>query len=443
MCRYLNEYMRIYGFTLLFTRTPRLRVEKHGSKRSLPSILFVPLKDLPVYDSSLQPVPMVESLEERAAVDEQDRYSGGSSSPLHCILDALSDPLPKYTGPIDRKRPMYLAYEPHGSWQDQIDTLQKAHVLAAQLNRTLIVPPFVNPSNVSETASMRRFFSWEAQWVRQVSHRSFPFEHFSIPRHVLFRTRAVRYDLMYGLATPITDARQVKAGVQVMIPALWASDAELVETLGGCREDQILFLKNFNNAVQVLYDPVALDNLQRLRTQWTLSRPLQKLLNHTQSTWPRPLICTIYSRGTGKVPCGMDIVKDKENGLAYYRNCQAEPTKVIDYAVEAGRGLNMTAGSVYLLREMPVKQTLPKTTAAGVRVLTSTDLVQQVVDHPSLGIPSGMAVHVAEMLERELCQEAALFVNNLYSPLGASIAAYRRTERRPIRFLGQTDRTPK
>lgn len=439
---YLEDYMRIYGLTIIHARTPKIGSDKTGSKRRSKALLLLPLKDLPVYDADLHQVPYVELLHVRVAASQQDDYPAIPDVLPRCILDAFSDPLPVAAGPLSRKKPMYLMYEPHGSWQDQVDALQKAHVLAGQLNRTLIVPPFVNPLNASDYIDFTTLVAWEAPWVRHVSYQDFPFEHFRIPRHVLFRTRAVRYDLMLQLETPVMTARNVTAGVQVMVPALWASDEEAVEALGGCREDQILLVKNFNNVLQSLFHPVAINNLHHLRTHWNLSIPMHKILNDTMSTWPSPLACTVYSRGNGKIPCGMDIYDSKENGFEYFRNCHAGPPKLIEYAVEAGRTLNTTIRSVYVLKEASFSDVLPERGADGVQILTNADLMRALVKSPDLSLTDGIAIHVAAMLEREICQNAQLFVNNLYSPLGRTIADHRKAEGKLVRFLGQTDKTP-
>lgn len=367
-----------------------------------------------------------------------------------CLLDEFTSPLRPQSTAGRRK---YLLYEPNGSWMAQIDSLQKAMILAAQLNRTLIMPPFVHPEGVAVATAEREIkangdkrmvdwrvlFQWEATvgWVRTTPYEKFPFQHFYLERSVLLRTRALRYDLMLELDSPIMDSRNVTAGQEVMLPVLAATDQEMLDAVGGC-EDTILPIRNFNTAIEEVLDPQSVTNLTRLRSSWSLSSGLEDFVLGLRngSIWPANLTCTIFSRGNGKIPCGMDIFDSKEKGLLYYRSCQAGPARLAEYALEGARAANITAGAIYLMQEARNREIPPSEIGTGVKLYTVTDLAEEITARPELGIPPSLAEHLAGMLERELCRKAALFVNNLYSPLGTAIAEYRGNQSLPVQTVG-------
>lgn len=411
------------------------------------------LKNIPVLDSVYRVVDSLEELANRQAERHRGEYNYQASStppPSKCFLDQFSNP----TQPQKSKK-KYLLYEPHGTWIAQVDALQKAMVLASTLNRTLILPPFVHPEGASHRVTsqnisvehlaggrmidLNRLFRWNATWLRKTSHENFPFEQLHLDRHVLFRTRALRYDLMQTLDNPILDAKNLTMGEEVMVPALAATDREVLNALGGCH-DTILGIRNFNRAIEVFDESEAATRLQELTSTWRLSSALEDFTSSLRngSIWPSGLTCTIYSRGNGKIPCGMDIFDSKEKGLLYYRSCQASPARVVEYALEAAKAANVTTGAIYLMKEVPYVEAILPQAGANIKVYTIADLAAEIIARPELGIPPVLADHIASMLERELCRNSALFVNNMYSPLGRMIWQYRETQDLPVQTIGLT-----
>ena len=478
-CRYVDEFLVRSGHVILYNPRVAAYLANRPNRHAGLFTRLSPLGSLPVLDASLCRVETTETLIDRGIGQFGREYghsvllkSSGAypSQPLvgGCLLDEFTSPLQLQSMAGRRK---YLLYEPHGSWMAQIDALQKAMVMAAQLNRTLIMPPFVHPEGVAvakdvvpaandmvsaardvvsaadrdgnspdnrRSVDWRVLFQWEVtEWVRTTPYERFPFQHFYLERNVLLKTRALRYDLMLELDSPIMDWHNVTAGQEVMLPVLAATDQELLDAVGGCK-DTILAIRNFNTAIEKVLDPQSVTNLNQLRSTWNLSSSLEDFVLGLRngSIWPANLTCTIFSRGNGKIPCGMDIFDSKEKGLLYYRSCQAGPARLAEYALEGARAANITAGAIYLMREASNRETLPSEIGTGVKLYTVTDLAGEIVARPELGIPPSLAEHLAGMLERELCRKAALFVNNLYSPLGAAIAEYRGNQSLPVQTVG-------
>lgn len=461
-CRYVDEFLIRSGYVILYNPRAAAYLANRPNRHVGLFTRLGPLGGLPVLDASCHRVESMETLVDRGISQLGREYghlvllrSPGvePSQPLvgGCLLDEFTSPLQPQSTAGRRK---YLLYEPHGSWMAQIDALQKAMVLAAQLDRTLIMPPFVHPEGVAREMAADRdtkisdsgrlvdwhvLFQWEAaEWVRTTPYEKFPFRHFYLERNVLLKTRALRYDLMLDLDSPIMDSHNVTAGQEVMLPVLAATDQELLDAVGGCR-DTILTIRNFNTAIEQVLDPQSVTNLSQLRSTWGLSSSLEDFVLGLRNgtIWPANLTCTIFSRGNGKIPCGMDIFDSKEKGLLYYRSCQAGPARLAEYALEGARAANITAGAIYLMRETSNRETLPpEVGGTGVKLYTVTDLAGEIIARPELGIPPSLAEHLAGMLERELCRKAALFVNNLYSPLGTAIAEYRGNQSLPVQTVG-------
>lgn len=406
----------------------KLVVEEHKMRQfiqRLPALVLIP-----IFDAQNQRVDCIQTLTGRRAEPSQNDYPGFPVRRTRCILDEFSDPIE----PIKSRR-KYLLYEPRGSWTSQIKTFINAHVFATELNRTLITPPFI--SSEGAKVDFERFFSWNVSWAGGSDYNLFPFKHFPIKRHAVFRTRSLRYDLMDGIDLPIARSRNVSYGMPVMIPTLWGTDGEAIEAFGDCI-DPILVIKNFNDAIEQFDDEEAKRKRREFQGSWTKSPRLEAIFQTLIKSMDSPIFCTIFSRGNGKIPCGMDISNNKHMGLLYFRSCQASPTRTIDYAVEAAQKFNMAKGSVYVIEETPFGESLPMTSKAGFTVYTMERLEQMIKKHAfSTPLAPGMMEMIAQMLEREICKDAPLFVTNIYSPMGKSYEGYRKEHDLITTFLGK------
>lgn len=161
----VNGYLEHTGSLFLhFTRNAPLdKSYRVGRLNELPS-----LQAIPIFNSRQEYQPSILSLE--LIPSEYPGYPLGGRS-KRCMLDEMSNAI--ITGPPGRNR--YLFYEPFGSIPQQVGSVQAALMFANLLNRTLIIPPLVNPHNQSDWMAFRSLFLIQFDWLQLATFETFQF----------------------------------------------------------------------------------------------------------------------------------------------------------------------------------------------------------------------------------------------------------------------------
>lgn len=424
--QYLWEYLILSGNVLIHSN---LDVMSAGFKEILHWIgSMAPLYNIPVRSPLNSPTTLIE-LQSAVVPGVGDGYIGIIPSKKRCILDDNTDPI---TWKPQRRQ--YFLYEPHGMLPVQIEALQMSLLFATMLNRTLIVPPFVNAKDTKETVPPHKLFTWNATWASTTPITAFPFEQFNISRHTNWRARKLPYVMMMNLKSPILQPRNVSIGRQVVWPVLGATDEQVMEWYADCK-DTILTFRHFNRIIDKFFDPKFQERHEALIESWKFAPPVRTFLDEVDNKWPK-ITCVIYSRGNGKIPCGMGIKDSKEHGLLYYRSCVAPIGRIAEYALEESHKAGLTPGHIYVLSDAATGDS-PTGLVSGKLIHGRNDLEALIKEDGSL-VPSGMAGELATLLEKEICSAASLFISNIYSPLGRLLLEERKKHGLPSNYLGQT-----
>ncbi|PJF20059.1 hypothetical protein PSACC_00116 [Paramicrosporidium saccamoebae] len=398
--QYLWEYLILDGKTLLS-----------------PGSAISPLKDIPVFDCLEQQVDSVRVLAARRMERQRNDYPGIFAEPEpapKCILDLDSDPIDN-----ESVRRRYLLYEPHGTPLMQLETLQKALLIAPMLNRTLIVPPLLDPRNPGQRIEYSDLFVFNTT-ASMAPLSAFPSEHFVVRRQALMTIKLLPYRGLVALPAPLFAEHGVRAQT-VVVPVITATDSEVVANFGACR-DVVLAFRSMNFIVDTFSVPA---DLEALQTTWTATAPFIRFLDQFKTDLSAPIVCTIFSRGADN--CGADIRDDPSQKLLYYRSCHAGPGRLLDYTHDAARKAGIGSDIIYMIMEAQSEESPDG-------VVTLHDL--EVALGISGLVPNGLVHGVASMLERMLCNNVQLFVNNHYSPVGRWIAKHRQQLNLPTVVLG-------
>lgn len=226
-----------------------------------------------------------------------------------------------------------------------------------------------------------------------------------------------------------------------MLPVLNTTDAYYLEAFGGCK-DEVMVFGHFENIVDSFKLEKSQEMFKRMREHWSFRKPLIWYLETLKSKkWPSPLVCVLYSRGDRNKKCAIeDGKKDKQSALVEYRSCKASPRRILDYALDAAKkfNINITKGSIYVMQDTPIVEELPKK-IENVKVMHAGTLAEWLHKNGSLDVQKKSALFIAQVIEREICLDAALFVNNVFSPLGNLIVQVRKIRRLPNSYLGEPD----
>lgn len=371
-----------------------------------------------------------------------------TKSSKRCILDEIGNPI--LTASPGRTR--YMFYEPYGSVASQIAALQSALIFSNLLNRTLIIPPLLNPLNQSQWLPFGSVYAVDFDWLKIAAFETFQFFAHPIHRTVLYRPQTWSSNQVRSLPTSgkLTDI--IIKGPTILLPVLNYTDEQLVSQYSGCQDD-ILTFSHFEQVLPHITLPIAQENLHRLRVGWQFRPQLRWYLERIgEERWPGPMACVMYSRGDENQQCGMAIstpfINSTQQALVEYRSCKASPLRTIEYAQEilekTGWDVKGTA-SLYLMQDTSLSPTefnaLPTSIFSGTTILTATNIAHKMHLERTLSIPKESTLFVARLIERELCLNAAFFINNRYSSLGNLLVSVREVRGLPNAYLGQTDFT--
>lgn len=410
----LKEFMHTTGRTLLFP----------GSG------IGPPLHSLPVIGGG----EVGDSTESLIVPDpsQLERIMAPSSSPTvppmqRCLLDEFSDPIP----PRGSRPARFMYYEPTGSVASQVDTLQRVLILADLLNRTLIIPPLVNPANESATVPFVWVYAANMNWLRISTFETFQFFAHPIKRHVIYERIAVKLETNTTGSDRLAllEARGLDYGKTIRLPLLNTTDTQFVADLAGCH-DEVLALGPFEGLPSKLTVPGVDERLLRLRRNWTFRPQLIWFMDELRSKWASPLVCVLVPRPLTCHPPDS-------------RLCDPTGREHLQKTQLAAHQLALTPASIYLLRDAPGagdedEHLLPQT-YDDVPIYSAAHLADALWRKRSLDIPREAATLVASLVERELCRDVALFVSDPRSVLGRLMVEVRRRQGLPAVILGESE----
>lgn len=426
----LEEYMRTTGRTLLFPGAGSgpplhsLPVMRRRAEDGEEAEAEEPKNEKGLYNHS-RPLMVLDSGHYRGMIPSQLK----APPTQRCLLDEFSDPiLPRGSRPAH-----FMYYEPTGSVASQVDTLQRVLILADLLNRTLIIPPLVNPANESESVPFAWVYAANMNWLRISTFETFQFFAHPIRRHVIYERVAKQGKNPTSTSSSrlaLLDTRGLEYGKAIRLPLLNTIDAQFVADLAGCH-DEVLTLGPFEGLPSKLTFPGVEEHLLRLRRNWTFRPQLIWLMDELRSKWASPLMCVLVPRS--------------------FTNCHSLGSRLCDptgrehlqKAQLAAQQLDLTPASIYLLRDAPGagdedERMLPQN-YGDVPIYSAAHLADALWHKRSLDIPREAATLVASLVERELCRDVALFVSDPRSALGRLMVEVRRRQGLPAVILGDSE----
>ncbi len=379
------------------------------------------------YEDALLPSLLTEMRDEYVKLSEAD-----GQRPT-CILDDLSSPMAS-TSRAQGGR--YLAYEPQGTFLAQRSSLVSALTISSLLNRTLIVPPLFRrlDDGTILTVPLEHIFQIKVPWAQTVPLAHFPFRRHRIGRNVLFRTNSTSYEDLLHLPAPLAKEQGLGLGEQIILPALLASDTDMLSMFAACT-DTVLYFRHFDRIIDAYEDERGKRQSKEVEETLSIHPALEKLA----ASFGSHVACGVYSRGGGTIPCGGDIKPYKAQGRVYYQNCIANATRISEYVRNKSQEQSIPIEMVYVIEEAPLakEEPLGDRLEGGLTVRGTSHLVAAIVALcKELRAPPVLARDLGSLVERQLCMGALMFVSHRYSQASDEIVAYRKKANLALGQLG-------
>ncbi|PJF20060.1 hypothetical protein PSACC_00117 [Paramicrosporidium saccamoebae] len=357
-----------------------------------------------------------------------------------CVLDTITFPV---HGQEETER--FLIYEPQLSLGHQLNALQNAAAYAAILNRTLVLPPLVAPSDHTIRVALEQI----ADFDKHSFVKMLPVDDF-IARHDGWIDRVAQFvpwtirdrNMMKMRDNVLIDAGFVPAG-QAILHVFPTKEQEIRQQFGGC-QDQVLAFRHLFGSFTSFADPER-DSAYR---QWTaklkVSKPIRVWIQAMVEQFDQPLACVEYSRGDDPTVCGADLDKihslTDEQASILQMNCRASLEETILHAIH--RSENISPATLYVISDVP-----HSSNPFPVRLASRRDILDAQVDGLR-DVPSEIRMQIAEIVEAEFdyrldhnmkvaLQLQRYFIPSRYHAVSGSHYAHCRTIGNSLTLVGR------
>lgn len=356
--------------------------------------------------------------------NKRDSFKGLSKPLKHaCILDEFSkEPIPS-----DLKE-RYLHYEPQGSWLTQTHSLQVAVILSLLLDRVLILPPLVVPTNTTMTIPFETIFKIMIPPGTRIIPYFGLLKNYEITRQISLEN--IHMKLMKIKSTTVVDMALGTLSLHnttVPLHSHMNDDVYLKNAFGDCG-DAVLSFSHLASRTYSFFTQKDVFKItgtdDGLIYQTGLPLLVDSLNELMLKILPKETIFGIYSRGDQHLHrCGHLIKPYAEHGYAYYRSCVIDSLSILNAVKEKAKKFKIgNFNSVYIIHEVTDndlidKRAFPNPFRKNPNYLSIADLIHKIKTSSPVKIPYWMLVDLARVMEAKLAADAPFFLGNRFSHL--------------------------